>query len=804
MKISYNWLRNYVKTELNPDEVAALLTGAGLEVETIEPFESIKGGLKGLVTGEVKTCVKHPNADRLSLTTVDIGGQVLNIVCGAPNVAAGQKVIVATEGATLYPFEGESFQIKKSKIRGEASEGMICAEDEIGLGVSHAGIMVLPQDTRVGIPASEYFKIYTDTVFEINITPNRADAISHIGVARDLVAAINLGKKGQVALQYPKVNENPSGSGYDIDVSIENPEACARYSGITLSGIKVQESPQWLKDYMLSVGLRPINNIVDVTNFVMFETGQPLHAFDADAIAGKKVIVRTARPGETMVTLDGTERKLNTDDLLICNEKETMCIGGVYGGIQSGVKDSTGNVFIESACFNPSYIRKTARRHGLHTDAAYRFERGTDVNGTLYALKRAVDLIIETAGGKAASGVKDVFPVKQEEKQIDFSIAYGNMLIGHAISAEEMKNIIKQVGIKIVNEAGDVLKLSVPTYRNDITTRADIVEEIVRFYGFNNIPIHKTLKMPMVHSNGIPSDSIVNRISDVLSSNGFAEIMNTSLTSSRFGADASTVKIANPLSSDLDVLRASLLDNGLVSIAFNQNHQQADMRFYEFGRIYKKDDAGKFSEEEHFSLWITGHKTPESWNVKQVKADFYQLKGYVNLVLERLLGKLQLEEANVSGGQFESGLSYSYKSKTIALLGKVSPALLKIHDIKGEVYYADLHYRNILNAMPGKPGIKEVNRFPFVVRDLSLIINKDITFDTLLKLARQTEKGLLKDVTVFDVYEGDKMEQGKKSYTLRFILQDEAKTLTDKEIDKVMEKMVKAYESKTGALVRSK
>jgi phenylalanyl-tRNA synthetase beta chain len=803
MKILYNWLKNYVKTELSPAEVAALLTSVGLEVETIEPFESIKGGLNNVVIGEVKTCAKHPNADRLSLTTVDIGGKILQIVCGAANVAAGQKVVVATEGAMLYPYEGEAFQIKKSKIRGENSEGMICAEDEIGLGASHAGIMVLPPDTKIGIPAADYFKIYADTIFEVNITPNRADAISHIGVARDLVAAINLGKKVSTHLQMPVVDENISGNGYDIDVKIENPEACPRYSGITIAGIKVQESPQWLKDKMLSIGLRPINNIVDVTNFVMFESGQPLHAFDADAITGKKVIVRTAKAGETIITLDGTERKLHTDDLLICNEKEAMCIAGVYGGANSGVKNGTTNVFLESACFSGSYIRKTARRHSLHTDAAYRFERGTDINGTLYALKRAAALFIETGGGKVASGVKDSYPVKQEEKQIDFSIAYANKLIGHPIPEKEIKDIIRQVGIKINGESGDSMKLIIPTYRMDITTQADIVEEIVRFYGYNNIPIYKSLKMPMVHTGGIKKNEIENTIGDILSANGFAEVMNTSLTSSKFANDSGVVKLANPLSSDLDVLRSSLLDNGLTCIAYNQNHQQHDLRLYEFGRVYSRGDKNKFTEEEHLSLWLTGNKTKETWNAKFTRADFYQVKAYVNLILEKLLGKVALQEESINEGQFEAGLNYTFKSRTIASFGKVNTALLRAHDVKSEVYYADLYWKNILSLIPGKNEIKEVNKFPFVTRDLSLIINKEVSFDSLLKIAYQTEKELLKEVSVFDVYEGDKMEKGKKSYTLRFILQNEDKTLTDKEIDKSMERLIKVYQEKVSAEVRT-
>ncbi|HXB13599.1 MAG TPA: phenylalanine--tRNA ligase subunit beta, partial [Bacteroidia bacterium] len=736
MKISYNWLKNYVKTDLTPEEVAKLLTGVGLEVEVTEPFESIKGGLKDVVIGEVKTCAKHPNADRLSITTVDVGTKVLQIVCGASNVAAGQKVVVATEGAVLFPFQGESFQIKKSKIRGEASEGMICAEDEIGLGASHAGIMVLPPETKIGIQASDYFKIYTDTIFEINITPNRADAISHIGVARDLVAAINLGKLATITIQLPNVSQAVSGSGYDINVSIEDKEACPRYSGITIKGIKVQESPQWLRNYMLVIGLRPINNIVDVTNFVMHETGQPLHAFDADAISGKKVIVRKAKAGETMLTLDGVERKLHTDDLLICNEKEAMCIGGVYGGINSGVKDSTTNVFLESACFSASGIRKTARRHGLHTDAAYRFERGTDINGALFALKRAVDLIIETGGGIIGSDVKDIYPVKQEERQIEFSVAYGKRLIGHDVPAEEMLSIIEQVGIRILESKENTLKLSIPTHRMDITTQADIVEEIVRFYGFNNIPIGKSLRMPMVHSSDIQSHKVYDEIGDMLTSAGFTEIMNTSLTSSRFDKDSSAIKVANPLSSDLDVLRNSLLGNGLLCIAYNQNHQQSDMKFYEFGRTYHKGGSkpNSFKEDEHLSIWISGQKSPASWNVKPIATDFYQVKSYVNLVLQKLLGTISLEENKLEKTQFQAGLNYSHKSKPLADFGLVSSALLKAHDVKGEVYYGDFYWKNILSLIPDKLQIKEVVRFPHVVRDLSLIIDKNIEFNKLEQL----------------------------------------------------------------------
>ncbi|MGP8216572.1 MAG: phenylalanine--tRNA ligase subunit beta [Bacteroidia bacterium] len=816
MKISYNWLKRYAAIELPPVEVGKLLTGIGLEVEHEEPFESIKGGLSGLVVGEVKTCIKHPNADKLSLTTVDVGvDKILNIVCGASNVAAGQKVVVATEGATLHPFGGEPFTIKKSKIRGEVSEGMICAEDEIGLGASHAGIMVLPADTKVGLPALEYFKIYRDTVFEIGLTPNRADAISHIGVARDLVAAINFSRNSAglrfaqpqsqpLSLSIPETGKHSSPGKAEIEVTIQNPEACKRYCGITVSGIKVEESPQWLKDYLSAIGLRPINNIVDITNFVMHETGQPLHAFDADKIKGHKVIVRKAKAGETIVTLDGTERKLHTDDLLICNESEAMCIAGVYGGIESGVKENTTRVFIESACFDPSHIRKTARRYGLHTDASFRFERGVDIGNTSYAMRRAVDLMLELCKGITVSAEQDIYPVKAEEKKMEFSTSYGRKLLGHDVSDKEMEDILNGVGIKIISRNGENWMLSLPTYRMDITSRADIVEEIARFYGFNNIPVPPAIKLPLVHSRGIRADKVYEEISLLLTGNGFTEVMNTSLTSSRFGTDSSTVKLANPLSSDLDVLRGAMLNNGLVCIARNQNNQQADLKLFEFGRTYTKSDKG-FSEEEHLSLWVSGNKARESWNAKPSLVDFYYLKGFVGQVLEKIIGKVSCEEkALTDNSSFANGIVLSYKGKTLVSYGEVSHVILKNHDVKGEVYYADFNWKNMLSLIPSKQEIKEIVRFPQVSRDLALVIEKNIQFSQLKQLAYQAEKELLKEVSVFDVYMGDKVEQGKKSYALRFLLQSEHKTLTDKEIDKVMEKLVKVFEEKAGAVVRTK
>ena len=807
MKISYNWLKKYAAIQLPPAEVGRLLTEIGLEVEHEEAFESLKGGLSGIVVGEIKTCIKHPNADKLSLTTVDVGGPaLLNIVCGAANVAVGQKVVVATDGAILYPTVGEPFKIKKSKIRGEASEGMICAEDEIGLGTSHAGIMVLPADTKVGLPASEYFKIYKDTVFEIGLTPNRADAISHYGVARDLVAAINIRNKPTQPLDLikPAAGKYNTTGKADIEVVLQNPEACKRYCGVTVSGIKVAESPQWLKDALGAIGIRAINNIVDITNYVLHETGQPLHAFDADKIKGNKVIVRKAKAGETIVTLDGTERKLHADDLMICNENESMCIAGVYGGIESGVKETTTRVFIESACFEPSHVRKTARRYGLHTDASFRFERGVDIGNTPYAMRRAADLILEVCPGATVSAEQDVYPVKAEERHLDFSTAFGRKLLGHDVSDAEMENIVHNVGIKIISRDGGNRQLGLPTYRMDITTQADIVEEIARFYGYNNIPIPATIRLPMVHTKGIRADKVFEEISLVLTGNGFTEIMNTSLTSSRFGIDSSTVKLANPLSSDLDVLRSAMLNNGLVCINRNQNNQWGDLKMFEFGRTYTKSAKG-FKEEEHLSVWVCGNKTAEGWNVKQKPVDFYYLKGFVGQVLEKVVGKIVLEEKNTDdGGSFASGLTVSYKGKALVTYGEVSHAVLKAHDVKGEVYYADFNWKNILSLASAKREIKEIVKFPQVSRDLALVIEKNVQFAQLKQLAYQAERELLKEVSVFDVYMGDKVEQGKKSYAIRFLLQSEYKTLTDKEIDKVMEKLVRIYEEKAGAVVRTK
>jgi phenylalanyl-tRNA synthetase beta chain len=827
MKISYNWLKKYIATNLPPSEVGKLLTEVGLEVEHIEPFESVKGGLKGLVIGEVKTCIKHPNADKLSLTTVDIGvDKLLNIVCGAPNVAAGQKVVVALVGTKLFPSEGEPFTIQKSKIRGEYSEGMICAEDEIGLGTSHAGIIILLADTKAGTPASEYFQIYSDSVFEIGVTPNRADALCHIGVARDLVASINLrskvGTQHVVSLQLPETDELKTAIESTIAINVENREACKRYTGAEIRGIEVKDSPQWLKNYLSAIGLRPINNIVDVTNFVMLETGQPLHAFDADKIKGKRVVVRKPNPDESIITLDGVERKLKPEDLLICNESEAMCIAGVYGGMKSGVTETTKNIFLESACFDATHIRRTSRNHRLHTDASYRFERGTDANITTYALMRAIDLVQGGNSEITVSKIQDVYPIKIEEMKLEFSLSYSTKLSGHIIPGEKIAEILEAAGIKILEKSEDKWMLSIPTYRMDITNQADIVEEILRFYGYNNIPIPGKLKIPLVHSRGKKTDEIIDMVGNFLSSLGFSEIMNTSLSSSKFEENENTVRISNPLSQDLNILRGNLLFNGLTNITLNQNNKNPDLKLYEFGRTYHKGEGGKYKETEHLSLWICGNKSAVSWNNKEQQVDFFHLKLFFNAVIEKITGIVNPTEITIDDSSIFSYATSLNKSigftkmnsrginvkmgeeliYELLRLGKIKQEILDKWGIKGDVFFADIPLKKLFNLIPKGLEVKEINKFPSVTRDLALIIDKNMQFSALKEIAVKSEKELLKEVSVFDVYEGKGIENDKKSYALRFILQSETRTLNDKEIDKVMEKLSAAFTEKAGAIIR--
>jgi phenylalanyl-tRNA synthetase beta chain len=813
MKISYSWLKEYIKTDLPAEELGLLLTGCGLEVESIEAFETLKGGLKGIVVGEVKSKEKHPDADRLNLTTVDVGtGTLLNIVCGASNVEAGQKVVVATIGAMLYPTAGEPFEIKKSKIRGQASEGMICAEDEIGLGTSHAGIMVLDADAKVGMPASEYFNVSGDLVFEIGLTPNRADAASHVGVARDIAAVLNAqAHEMKYALELPdlrsfKTDENTSG----IEVTVEDEAACPRYSGLSISGLKVAESPDWMKNRLKAIGVRPINNVVDITNYVLHELGQPMHAFDADKIKGNKVIVKKPADKTKFKTLDETERELSAEDLMICDAGGGMCIAGVFGGIGSGVTENTTNIFLESAYFDPSSVRRSSKRHGLKTDASFRFERGTDPNMTVYALKRAAMLIKEIAGGKISSEIIDIYPKHIENFKVPFSFEKCTQLIGKHIDLAVIKNILLSLGIEIEHEGNDALLLSVPPFKVDVQREQDVIEEVLRIYGYNNIEIPSALNSSLSYAEKPDKEKVQNVVSDLLSNNGFSEMMCLSLTKGEYAtklkslsADRS-VGMLNPLSSDLNVLRQTLLFSGLETIAYNQNRKNADLRLYEFGKTYMalKGEKTKYVETKHLSVFITGRKQEESWNAANGNVNVYTLKGIVKAILGRL-GINDVKMAELDSDIYSQGLAYNWNKKTLVEFGTVSKAVAKNADIKQEVFYADFNWDLVLEAVK-KTSVMyaEVPKFPEVRRDLALLIDKAVKFEQLEQLAYQSEKNILKNVNLFDVYEGDKLPSGKKSYALSFILRDENATLTDKQIEKIMEKLMKTYQEKVGAEIR--
>lgn len=820
MKISYNWLKDYVKAELSPEELGGFLTGCGLEVESIEKFETVKGGLEGMVVGEVKSKEKHPDADRLNLTTVDIGtGTLLKIVCGASNVETGQKVIVATIGAKLYPTTGEPFEIKKSKIRGAVSEGMICAEDEIGLGDSHTGIMVLDPNAKIGTPANEYFKIEGDYTFEIGLTPNRADAASHIGVARDLIAVLNCnslmqsekGNTDNKTLELPDVRIFKTDNvNLGIAVEVEDTAACPRYSGLTINNIKVAESPDWLKNRLKAIGVRPINNIVDATNYVLHDLGQPMHAFDAAKIKGNKVIIKKLADKTKFTTLDGVERELSSEDLMICNNEGPMCIAGVFGGIESGVAENTTSIFLESAYFNSTSVRKTSKRHGLKTDASFRFERGTDPNIVIYALKRAALLIKEIAGGEISSEIIDIYPSKIENFKVPFSFEKCNQLIGKQIDLEIIKNILSSLSIEIEQEGNDALLLSVPAFKVDVQREQDVIEEVLRVYGYNNIEIPIELNSSLSFSEKPDKEKNQDIISELLTNNGFSEMMCLSLTREEYSSKLKSinpdhnVKMLNPLSSDLNVLRQTLLFSGLETIAYNQNRRNADLKLYEFGKTYMvvKGENNKYIESKHLSVFITGRKQEESWNAKNDLVNIYTLKGVVQGILGRLGIEVKLEE--FSSDVYSQALSFSWNKKTIAELGKITKPVLKLSDLKQDVFYADLNWDLILEAIKkNKPVMySEVPKFPEVRRDLALLIDKNIKFGQLEQLAYQSEKGLLKSVNLFDVYEGDKLPAGKKSYALSFILQDENATLTDKQIEKIMEKLMKTYQEKVGAEIR--
>ncbi len=817
MNISYNWLKNYIKTDLSPEQIAEILTDTGLEVGGVETIDTVKGGLRGLVIGEVLTCIKHPNANKLSITTVNVGNESpLPIVCGAPNVAAGQKVVVATVGTTLYQGE-ESFDIKKAKIRGEESQGMICAEDEIGLGTHHDGIMVLDPEAVPGTPAAEYFGVQSDVSIEVDLTPNRIDGASHIGVARDLVAFLKQ-THPEASVQWPSVEAFArDNDAWPVTVEVKNPEACTRYSGLTLTGVKVKESPDWLKNRLLAIGMVPINNIVDVTNFVLHEIGQPLHAFDGDQIKGDRVVVQTL-PNETpFTTLDEKERLLHSEDLMICNAEEGMCIAGVFGGLESGVTESTTRVFLESACFNPVSVRKTARRHGLSTDASFRFERGTDPNITLYALKRAALLIKEVAGGTISSAITDFYPTPVEHHPVSLSLKHVDRLIGKTIPAERIQTILEGLEIEIREKQEDLWQLAIPPYRVDVLREADVVEDILRIYGYNNVEAPLKVNSTISWSKKPDGDALRNTVATLLTARGFNEIMCNSLTRAAYYEQSQSyprqqvVELANPLSTDLNGMRQTLLFGGLESVQHNRNRRNADLKLFEIGNCYARrpeNPAGQlngYREEEHLALFVTGARASESWNTPVQPVSFFDLKSYALQIVQRIgIDPQSLREAPTTNDLIAEGLCFSARNGVALFdMGLVQPALLKQFDIDVPVYFAEMNW-SALVKLSGQSGIRftELSKFPEVTRDLALLIDSNVQFSQIRDLAFKSEKKLLKKVSLFDVYEGEKLGADKKSYAISFTLQDPTKTLTDKMIDKVMNNFTRLFEKELGAKLR--
>ena len=820
MNISYNWLKEYVNFDLTPEQVAAALTSIGLETGEVEEVQSVKGGLEGLVIGKVLTCEPHPNSDHMHITTVDLGqGEPVQIVCGASNVAAGQKVVVATLGTKLYDGD-ECITIKKSKLRGVESNGMICAEDEIGIGTSHEGIIVLPDDVLPGTLAKDYYNIKSDYVLEVDITPNRADACSHYGVARDLYAWL-IQNGHEATLKRSSVEAFAvDNHDLDIDVVVENTKACPRYAGVVVRNVTVKESPEWLQVKLKTIGLRPINNIVDITNYILHAYGQPMHCFDADKIKGGKIVVKTVAEGTPFVTLDGVEHKLSEHDLMVCNAEEPMCIAGVFGGLDSGTTEETKNVFFESAYFHPTWVRKTARRQGLSTDSSFRFERGIDPNGVIYALKEAAILAKELAGGEIACDIKDNYPDPIADFPVELSYKYVNSLIGKEIPAEMIKSIVSSLEMKITSETEEGLSLQVPPYRVDVQRPCDVVEDILRIYGYNNVEIPTSVKSSLsVEGAADKSVKLQNLVSEQLVGCGFNEILNNSLTASAYYEGLETykpenlVRLMNPLSNDLNVLRATLLFGGLESIEHNANRKNADLKFFEFGNCYHYN-AGKqnpekalapYSEELHMGLWVTGKRVSNSWAHPEENSSVYELKAYVLNIFRRLgvnFGALVF--GTLSDDIYAAAISiHTRGGKLLATLGVLHKKLLKKFDIENEVYYADLNWKELMKAVKNNVvTYKELSKYPAVKRDLALLLDKQVQFAEIEKIAYETDKKLLKSVELFDVYEGKNLEAGKKSYAVSFTLQDENATLNDKQIDKLMGKLVQNLENKLGAKLR--
>jgi phenylalanyl-tRNA synthetase beta chain len=806
MKISYNWLKQFIKIDWQSDETAALLTDLGLEVEVVEKYQSVKGGLEGIVVGHVLTCVPHPDADRLKITTVDLGdGVPVQIVCGASNVAAGQKVPVATIGTVLYDKEGESFTIKKGKIRGQESHGMICAEDEIGLGTSHDGIMVLDESLQPGTSAATVFKIENDEVFEIGLTPNRADAMSHFGTARDVRAGM-LQSGVNVELITPSVtNFRVDKRTLKIDIDVKDSKLVPRYCGLTISGITVKPSPTWLQNRLKAIGINPKNNIVDVTNYVLHELGQPLHAFDAAKISGK-VIVKTLPSGTIFTTLDDVERSLNEEDIMICDENGPLCIAGVFGGKESGVSESTTAIFLESAYFNPVSVRKTAKRHQLNTDASFRFERGIDPAITDYALKRAALLIQEVAGGEITSDIIDVYPKKIEDFSVFLNFNKVTKIIGQEIPKDIIKKILVSLDIKVNSVTDSGLGLTIPAYRVDVQREIDVIEEILRVYGYNNIKFSNKVNATVANSPRTEDYKIQNVVATQLNSQGFHEMMANSLTTANYIQlsgmlqEEHNVTMLNPLSSDLATMRQSLLFSGLEAISYNINRKNSDLKLFEFGKTYHNYPSG-YEEKKHLTLFLTGNRNQETWTSGQKPTDFFLFKGYVNAVLERL-GIQKTQNQPLATDVYSEGIAISLGKDTIVEIGVVKKSILKHFGIKQDVFYADFNWAAILKLISNKIKFTEIPKYPEVRRDLALLLDQTVTYESIYTIAKQTEKSLLKNIDLFDVYEGKNLPEGKKSYALSFSIQDSSKTLTDEQIDKIMSKLQKNFETELGAVLR--
>ena len=809
MKISYNWLKQYLKLDLAAEETGVILTDLGLEVEGIEPFESVKGGLKGVVVGLVLECEKHPNADKLKITKVDVGQEApLQIVCGAPNVAKGQKVPVATIGTVLYDHEGKPFEIKKGKIRGEESYGMICAEDELGLGESHEGIMVLDDKYAVGTPCAQVFQVETDEVFEIGLTPNRADAMSHYGVARDLRAGL-IQKGVSLELITPSVTKfHVDNRSVKVDIEVTNKKLVPRYTGVAISNVRVGESPAWLQNRLKAIGITPKNNVVDATNYVLHGLGQPLHAFDADHIVGRKLIVKTAEAGTAFTTLDGVKRTLDAEDLMIYDAEKPLCIAGVLGGQDSGVSHSTRNIFLESAYFDPVSVRKTAKRHSISTDASYRFERGINIEDCKYALMYAAVLIENIAGGVISSDVIDFYPKKKEDFQVFLAFENVDKLIGQKIPRDTIKSILHSLDIKVSSLTERGLGLLIPSYRVDVQREADVIEEILRIYGYNNISFSEKINASMSHSSKYDDLNMQNVVAAQLTGQGYYEIMTNSLVSEKEitsyeAAPEEAVKLLNPLSSDLGYMRTNLLFSGLEVVSYNINRKRSDLRLFEFGKNYRVS-GGKYDEQKHLLLYLTGNQLPQSWITTPRPVSFFELKGSVEALFERLglkeVTTLPLEPTDNAAAE---GFRWMYGETLLGTMGVVKHKILKDFDIKQEVLYADLHWETLLELVRGhKVVYKEISKYPEVRRDLALLLDDKVSFADLYRVAFATEKSILKQINLFDVYQGDKLAAGKKSYAVSFILQEESKTLTDKQIDKTMQKLQTAFEQSLGATLR--